>query len=219
MDSVRVALIGIGSVRCGVPILASLASYFGERPLEVCMYDADSERLDTFDRLARVFFETTDVPHRVLSTEDPFEAMSDSDMLVFSVGRNCLRRLPEVAVPVVSGANSALGEINQGRGSFAPRRRSSEGNLLWRFLADLAPSVPDGAEVLNLLESELPLDRYHRLAWPPKPSMELRAAFPLQALRWINEEEDPFAVIQAYESSPFKQWLNDPYTAELVSRT
>src|SRR4051794_39669255 len=92
MSIMRLAILGGGSVRCSPAVLASLATYFGERPLEIRMFDADVERLDLFDRLARLCFAMTKNPHTLISTTDAVEATEAADRVILQVGENCARK-------------------------------------------------------------------------------------------------------------------------------
>src|SRR5947209_12666480 len=92
MSVTRLAILGAGSVRCTTPVIASLATYFGERPLEIRMFDADMERLDLFDRLARLCFMMTKNEHTLISTCDAAEAIENAERAVLQVGENCARR-------------------------------------------------------------------------------------------------------------------------------
>src|SRR5687767_3239764 len=92
MGDIRLAILGGGSVRCTPKVVAALATYFGERPLEIVMWDSDGERLDLFDRFARYLFLMTSTPHRLISTTDPYEALQGADAVIFQVGVNCARK-------------------------------------------------------------------------------------------------------------------------------
>ena len=68
-------MLGIGNVRCAPAIVGSLSNYFGERPLEIRFWDADWERLDLFDRFARLCFHVSKCPHQLISTDESDEAL------------------------------------------------------------------------------------------------------------------------------------------------
>jgi malate/lactate dehydrogenase len=89
MESVKLAVMGAGSVRCTVPVLATLATYFGERPLEVALYDADEERLDLFDRFARTIFVANNNQHTVTASAEYEEVAEGADKMILQVGPNC----------------------------------------------------------------------------------------------------------------------------------
>lgn len=85
MEPERLTVLGAASLRFGPTVCGGLAVYFGERPLEVRFWDADPERLDLFDRFARYLFDLNKTPHRLLSTEDPHEAIFGTDRIVIAL--------------------------------------------------------------------------------------------------------------------------------------
>ncbi len=192
MSAVRLALIGIGNVRCGASILATLAGYFGERPFEIRLYDSDLERLDGFDRFARKCFLASKAPHSVMSTESPEEALADADLIVVSMSRNCASRL------------------------LKSREVAAEENSIEQAIQLLKLQEHPEASILSLQREPIAIDGYYHLNWPAELSEEDRASFPLQLLRWLNEEEYPFDLMRACKNSPFKAWLDNPTTADYV---
>lgn len=180
-------------MRCSPPVVASLATYFGERPLQIRMYDADEERLDLFDRLARLCFMTTKSTHNLVSTTDADEALEEAAFAIVQVGENCARKF-----------------LNMPPG---------EAEAVQRATNALVSRIPEEARVLSLLPQslQLPRERYYRLDWPGQLTDEERRSVPLQTLRYLNSEEYVHQLLKDNERSPLKSWLNDPSTAELVS--
>lgn len=82
MSTVKLAVIGAGSLEQAIPMVASLATYFGERPLEITFYHPEEERLDLVDRFARLCFLMTKSTHSLRSTIRLEEAMEDVDRVV-----------------------------------------------------------------------------------------------------------------------------------------
>jgi hypothetical protein len=193
VDRVTLAIIGAGNVQCISPVLATLASYFGERPLDVFLYDADEERLDLFDRLARTFFAFTKSGNTLTSTSDADEALSEADLVIVQLD--------------LHGAAKALG-----------LKRTTAKNIVDRALTKLLANASPSAEVLSLMEEnvELPVPAFRRLTWPKQLKEGETVGIPHQALRWIHGEEYPFEFFAEHEDSPLKLWLDDPKTATLV---
>lgn len=193
MDRVTLAIIGAGNVQCTSPVLATLASYFGERPLDVVLYDADEERLDLFDRLARTFFAFTKSGNTQTSTMDADEALAEAQLVIVQLD--------------LHSAAKALG-----------LKRTTAKNIFERALTKLLANVSPSAEVLSLMEEEvvLPVPSFRRLSWPKHLKEGETVAVPHQALRWIHGEEYPFEFFAEHEDSPLKLWLDDPKTATLV---
>lgn len=197
MGSTPLTILGAGSVQYAPAVIGSLASYYGERPLDVRLFDADEERLDLFDRLARLVFEGTSVDHSVKASEYPDEALEDSLLVVLSVDENCARKfLRRERLEVPADPEEAIQAA----------------------VDHLVPMIPDDALVLSLMPSNVTVSRdtYYRLAWPPSIDANGMLAIPMQVLRWLNDEEMFYPLIEDNERSPFKQWLDDPTSAEPV---
>lgn len=57
------------------------------------MYDADEERLDLFDRFARLCFLATRNQHALRSTSNLAEALNDPQKVILQLGENCSRKM------------------------------------------------------------------------------------------------------------------------------
>lgn len=190
------AIIGVGNVRFTPRVLATLAGFYGERPMRVVLYDPDSERLDLFCRLARCFFRFAKSSHDLAFTEDSDEALADAERVIVQLEENGARKL-----------------LSQAKG----KRSVSLVKALERALANLSPT----AETLSLLESSvrLPIGRYRTLSWIGQLTEAERVAVPHQALRWIHGEEYPHELMAECESNGLRHWLEDPSSAALVLHT
>lgn len=202
MSAVQLTVLGAGSLRYGPPVVAALASYFGERPLGIRMYDSDEERLDIFDRLARLCFVNNYVSHELMSTTSVTEALEETDLIVVAVGANCARRYLRATRAAGIADVGDLGMIEQA-------------------VSDILGPVPAAVPVLSLLEPSISLPRatYQRVDWPAPLSPEARFALPLQILRWLNKEESLHELLISNDQSPLKTWLDDPRSAEIVLGT
>ena len=179
------------------PVISSLATYAGERPLEIRLYDADEERLDLMDRFARHCFHVTDSTHDVRYRPNPAEALEGADRIVLMVGRNCARKFMNV--------------------KFADRSVQDD-MMITSTLGTLLASAPAEADVLSLERRSvgIPVSFFRRMDWPGEPPDEDLRWLPHQILRWIKAEEQLYKFFDEQEDSPFKAWLNDPNAAELV---
>lgn len=198
MESVRLAILGAGSVRHGIPVFASLATYFGERPLDITLYDADEERLDLFDAFARCAFAFNKNRHRLRASTDAREMLDGADRVVLQIDENCARKEAKAA-GFKSGPSSA--------------------NAIEDSLGRLLNNLPNQIQVMSLEEAEvhIPLDYYYRLEWPDEPSVEEIRGIPHQVLRWLRGEEYLHEEFRRHASSPLKAWLDDVSTATIVS--
>ncbi len=191
MPGSRLVILGIGSVRCGAPIIASLATYFGERPIEVRLYDSDLERLDLFDRLTRVCFSVESSKHDLLSFDDPFEALEGAERVIVAIGENCAKRFLK--------RHDAFGKL---------KKREA---VIEKALERIIPAIPDGAPTLNLMRNVHldPSATVSELDWPPNLSEDDRRAAPHQILRWIKGDEYLHSLLPRFERSPLKSWLDE----------
>lgn len=196
-EIVKLAILGAGSVRTAPPVISSLATYFGERPIEVRLYDADEERLDLMDRLARHAFNVSEATHTILFRPDFKEALEDADRVVLMVGRNCARKFKRAKFPGHS---------------------VQDDEMIAGTIEALMAHAPADADILSLERRSVPVpvNFYRRLDWPGEPTDEELRWLPHQILRWLKAEEQLYKFFADQEASPFKAWLNDPNAAELV---
>lgn len=202
MGVVKLTVLGAGSVQKAPAIVGSLANYFGERPLRITFYDADEERVDLFDRLARLCFVSTYSSHELSTTTDPREALEEADLIVLALDANCARRYLKSERP--SGF-AALDDLS----------------LIEQAVTDLLGGVPASIPVLSLLNAEINVPRgtYHRLAWPPPMDEATERATPMQIIRWLRKEDMLYDLLSSNDHTPLQAWLNDPMSAELVLGT
>lgn len=207
MSTVRLAVVGIGNLRTGVAVIASLASYFGERDLEVLFWDADEERLDLYERLARACFTTEKSKHLLASTGDLREALDGVNRALLTLSENCARKLLRQD-PTVSEA--------------AMTREQALTTGVEEVILGLDPA----AKVLSLIHSSEAVAAARRrtparaepqttyLSWPEPLNDEQRRAIPHQILRWLRGDEYLTGLIDQFRNSPIKRWLDNP-NAEL----
>ena len=197
MDAVRITILGAGSVRHGVPVIASLATYFGERPLDLALYDADEERLDLFDALARCAFLYNKNAHRVRASVDATEMLEDAEKVILQVDANCAwKEAKAKKLAKTSDGEKAISET----------------------LSRLLQSLPNEAQVISLQSEKvvIPLDYYYKLDWPNELTPDELRSTPHQVLRWVRGEEYLHEVFKEYARSPLKSWLDDITTATAV---
>lgn len=195
-ESVGIAILGAGNIEISPPVVASLASYFGERPLELRLYDGDEERLDLLDRMARACFILNKTPHSVFSSLDVNEVLHETDRVILQVDAH--------------GAKRSL-KGKQGLSAM------SEAEMICASLAKLMEHAPENVETLSLQGPDvtIPLGLYRRLDWPVVKGDEVQW-MPHQILRWIRGEEPIYEILAEHDKSPLKAWLDDPNSAELV---
>ncbi len=187
-------------MRCSVPVIVTLATYFGERPVEIALYDADEERLELFDMLARIAFAQNKNPQEIASYLNPDEALDGASRVILGLDANC-----------------ALKEARQANHLPHP----DEAIRISETLARIMPGIHNEALVISLLPSDIiiNLPYYYRLDWPREPNMDDVRSLPHQVMRWVRGEEYLFQVFEEHAHSPLKLWLDDPATAIIVSET
>ena len=186
MSEIKIAILGAGNVSCSPHVFASLATFFGERPLAIHLWDADEERLDTFDRLARTMFLATKATHRVLASTDVHEALEGVDRAIVQIGSNCARKY------------------------IRPESEMANEECVRLTLNDLAPRLQDECVVANLMPSyrHLPIAHARHFDWPKVLVGEDRNVMIFQTLRWINGEDGFYPLLRDNQNSPLKAWLN-----------
>lgn len=199
MSAVHLAILGAGSVRCSVPVMACLATYFGERPLEITLYDSDEERLDLVDRYARLCFLTTKSTHNLKSTVDYKEALEGADKVVVQIEENCARKFLKE-------------NRRQGFADLVPA------SLIEQAVDDLVRDIPFTVPVLSLIPDPIvyPRDVYQCEGWPPELTEAEEVVLPHQILRWIRSDEYPYQILDANEHAPLRAWLEDPSVLPLL---
>lgn len=182
MSSREIAIFGIGSLRFGPPIVASLASYFGDSNTNIRLWDADAERLDLMHRLAQVCFVIEESQHEMSVPESFEEVVENVDAAII-----CLEEYCEHA------------------------HSKSKSYVLAVSLADqICGLLPESADILWLGEPVEHRRLTTSLDWPAPLSEQEQWTLPHQILRYIHGEEYPLDLLKKFEHSPIKRWLDDP---------
>jgi hypothetical protein len=189
MSEIKLAVLGAGNLQYAIPVIASLATYFGERPLAIAFYDADEERLDLFDRFARLSFLMMETTHTLSSSTDFREALQDAQLVISQMDEYCARKQ-------IGGRAAGL----------------STAEVELTAMLSLQEFVPPDAHLLGLSGAfvEWPQSISYTPNWPATLGSDDPYAVPMQILRWLNGEEYPYGVFREQEKSPLKQWLDNP---------
>lgn len=205
----RLAVLGIGSVRCAPAILGALGAYFGERELEVRLFDADTERLDLFDRLGRLCSLVGETQHRVTAHEDWREAADGADAAIVCVGENCARHMLGVRQLIASVEGDAVVLAAQrgrlGREKLVPKTTGARADVLAEALEPVFAELA-GRRSLSLVRGfAAPCEAWD---WPAAPAEADRRALPHQVLRWVRAEEPVRELLDQHAASPLRAWLD-----------
>lgn len=189
----RLAIIGAGSLRHSPAVIASLANYYGERPLDIRLYDPIAERLELFELLAQHCLGEGVTGHTVTAHSEHRESLEDAEHVIVQLD-----------------AESASAFLK-------PKLCDSP---IEEALEVMLDALSPEADVLSLLGHAacLPLERYQALDWPAPPDETYRRAMPHQVLRWIRKEESIASYLLQFERSPVKLWLEDPSSLPMISR-
>ena len=184
MNSTNIVLLGAGNVRCSPPALSSLAQCSLGENVDLKLWDADEERLDLFDRLARHLFDAKDSQVRILASSDLAEMLEGAHIVIIQLGSSCARKyLQSVDLAPDDAVAQALSRI--------------------------APSVPDEAHVASLLppHRHVPFAHAKKLHWPRELDEKHRAEVLFQVLRVLNGEDSVYPLLKANEESPLVSWI------------
>lgn len=211
MVRMRLTVLGVGSLRCGLPIMASLGNYFGERQLKIVAADPDPERLDLMVRLARTLFTVNKCTHTIYPCTDLSEAFLVCDRAILSVGRHSARKY-------FKKARLLPRELDE------PKVHSQElsaqmDQWVEEFLLEFREPLAQVPEVLSLQRPSVhvPLEHYRRLDnWPEEPNEVERSELPLAIVRLVHSEDSAFETLSRYAKSPLVRWLDQPDSATLV---
>lgn len=203
MSSIKLSVIGIGSLRCGPSVVASLATFFGERPLEIAFYDPDEERQELMCRFAAVTFAMARATHFAYPCSEPAEALEGAARAVLCADENGFRRILRRHT---DGADDRFAETE---------------DWVRPALSALLDGIQPETALLSLLpiEAPVPAVQYFHASWPPEPSEAECKELPHQLLRWIKGEEYAHQFLKENERSPLKAWLDDVDSVRLITRT
>lgn len=226
-----VTLVGAGSRRCGPPVLASLATWYPDTPLEVRLFDANEERLDLMDRFARSLFDDLNSEVKVTSGSDIAEALEETTDLLLALHEDCARRMTGTrATPSLANfVDDDPWELRRGdRNRPTPAEQLSPYTLqILEVPAESQKTREEAilAAVLTVLQEKPPTARcaslmrgivlpphlpHTHLNWPDRIEEDKLALIPHQVLRWIRGDEKPHDLVEAGRNTPVRDWLDQP---------
>lgn len=177
-DRRRVAIIGVGNLPVLAPVLASVAQYFGERTLEVRLWDPSSERVDVAQCLAFRLFRAAGAMHKVYGDTNIADALAGASDVVSILDPDMLTRFSQVEL------------------------------ALEQFRSRISVLLSEDARVLSVAGLPGPLPSSYVTSWPTVPEGAEHRLFPHQVLRWIREDEHPFEILAANEKTSLSDWLD-----------
>lgn len=232
MDPIDLAVLGVGSLRRGPAILASIAVAQPEPSWTIRLYDTEGERLDIMDRLARRLLIDDDLGPRILSSDDPADVIGPTTHVIVSIGINSAqkwfepksapdcpdhRRLPAMSPVGMEAWFSRLPPEEQVSASTRESHPVEPEAEIVEFFRAAIPRAALPPKVLNLTPALIDLldGATHCTNWPPVLSETQIVARPLQLLRWIKGEDRLDDLLRSNADSPVAVWLRgqvDPFT-------
>lgn len=222
------AVVGIGNLRCGPPILATFSRFYPDYPLSLRLYDANEERLDLMDQLGRMLIDQWNSEVNIRASSDLAETLNGITDLILCLSEDCARRMaghakaksleffedrePEAFFGGDPNRPTPINQLSERtrRQLVAPTDeggdRAAHLAQAWlRIHSMLEPSV----RILNLTRGlELPAGvESTYLDWPPAMTDAERAIRPHQILRFIKGDERIEDLIVGAEASPLMNWL------------
>lgn len=183
LDRINLAVIGIGSIRDGAPVLAGLAQYFGERPMTIRLYDFDHERLELFYLLGRSFFQEAKSNHELEFVETIEDALAEANAVVFCPSQNYLSKY----------------------GHELPNPGKAREHLLKEVMGLIGTNCP-----ILTIRSAVDIPNASNLEhWPEDLSPEAESGMPHQILRWVHMDDDPQEYMELHKKSEFSEWLEE----------
>lgn len=209
-------------MRCGPLVLATLANLYLDTGLAISLFDANEERLDLMDLLARKLFEGEEPAAIVRSTAVLGDALTEATDIVLCMSEDCCRRMTsplampslENFVPFDDPTEIRRGDYNRPTpvDELSAHTRSmmerpvdllSQGSArdaAVRWVMELAPT---GTKLVNLMgDLSMPVLDESRLDWPPEMSEAELTAVPHQILRWIRDDDPIHTLYLQGEGNP-----------------
>ncbi len=221
-----VTLIGAGNIRVAPIVLATLAEFFPESPLHVHLFDANEERLDLMDRLARTFFDITRNEATVKSSSELADVLPDSTEVIIALNEDGSRRMVGRQLSTAAAVtDAAIGPTDVYSGDFnrptpldrlsdhtrmmlevpAASEGSREEAVAAAFELVAATGWPSDARVLNLTRGlQVPIETWD---WPSELSDASKHSMPHRILRWIHHDENIGDLLTEGRESRFRAWL------------
>lgn len=225
----KIAVLGVGSMRAAPAVLGSLARFDLGEPHEIGLFDPNEERLDLMDRFARECFEALNNGQTLFSSADAEEVLNGATHVIFCLGMDGAVRLlspdrtdeeeaeeePSDEVVLTRGdinRPTPRSQMSQSRRRLLSVERKPEEQrekLVQEAAEKLLEQVPDHAACLWLVrDAEPPADAAVETAtWPADLTAEERQVRPHKVLRIIQGEESIESILQGVNPMVVHDWL------------
>ncbi len=204
----KIAVIGAGSLRCGMPVLASLFHCPLPQGTRLSLYDIHKEALDLLTRLARCLSAEADSKYEIEPAEELSWALDDATTIILCFGlgeRGRARWLNWLSDAGVSDPHSRLALL----------ARAILLNPSFEALNEHLYSLNDSVTVINLVRPIeltgmlLAVPAIH-LNWPPEIAEERRIPMVHHILRLVRGDEYVAEELKSGAKTPLVATLSRP---------
>ncbi len=170
-------------------VLGALASYYGERPLDVRLFDPHPDFLELSFRIGKSLFLIAKSTHRIAAYSDLAIALEATDRIIY---------MPANSNRDENSNQQAPSHFNDGD---------------WKNELKI---LPEDVHILNLVQEELlnPTASKALTGWPTPMGAESSLVFAFQILRWANGEDYPLNFLNSDDARPLHRWLDNPSALE-----
>jgi len=200
----KIAVIGAGSLRAGVPILASLANLPLAPETRLSLHDENDEALDLFDRLARVFSATKDLELSIQTADDLEHALDGASVAILAFGLG--RSAPKAQAWIRTCEDAHPRTTTMVRATLLHPKFEVINE--WLYGLETAPILVNIVSPAELSSQLIAAEAFH-LDWPPPLRQDRRVPTAHQVLRWIRGDDLPYEPLDENAESPLVSALLD----------
>ncbi|MDI9640885.1 hypothetical protein QPK87_18155 [Kamptonema cortianum] len=230
MGSRVLLLAGAGNIDCAHYVLATLATWHSPDRLEVRLFDANEERLDLMDRLARFLFEDNNDEAIIKASASMADFADGCTDIVLSLSEDCARRMTgkstlrslEFLEEFDDPYELRRGDRNK------PTRAENLSESVKQLLevpeeSDLTLSEVLRSAAKQIVPVDFPrrhvaclssngvighLEGFSVLGWPDATTEPQIAGNPHQVLRWIRGDDLVGDLLDTGRENPLRAWLD-----------
>ncbi|MBA3726225.1 MAG: hypothetical protein H0W86_07165 [Armatimonadetes bacterium] len=200
----KIAVIGAGSLRAGVPILASLANLPLAPETRLSLHDEHDEALDLFERLARVFAATNDLELSIQAADDLDHALDGASVAILAFGLGKSAAKAEAWMRTCRDASLRIATMVRATLLHPKFEVINE----WLYGLEAAPILVNLVSPAERSSQLLTGEAFH-LDWPPPLGQDRRVSTAHQVLRWIRGDDLPYEPLKTNAESPLVSALLD----------
>lgn len=219
MENRTICLLGAGNIRCCPEVLAVLAEMRSDNPFCIQLFDANPERLDLMDRLARVMVAEQKEFITIRATDNLPEAIEGATDFVLMFNEDGSRRMFNDSRQEVREVENnedvwlSRGDLNRPTpvSQLSPETRQllsrpapepvSRKIAILSAVDQFVQHWNKAGKVISLMR-EIDV-QFDSLSWPAPLSETELWQRPHQILRWIEQDDSTYELGKSVESSEF----------------